>query len=103
MFLKQIFSGQLLKKSGKLDTDQFGLRFTSIINKYLDKPNRSYVKLKFSELEGKKIAIITVTKRAPKRVFIHPTKDEADFYIRLGNASHRLNPEEANEYIEQHW
>lgn len=94
---------KLLKKPGKLDNDQFGTRFTGIINRYLEKPNRSHVKLKIVKLDGKKIAIITVPKRAPKRVFIHPTKDEAEFYIRLGNASHRLNPEEANEYIEQHW
>jgi len=94
---------KLLKKTGKIDCDMFGLHFTNIINNYLGKQNRPYVKLYFVELEGNKIGVVTVPKRAPKEVYICPTKDNADFYIRLGNASHLLNTKQANEYIQQHW
>jgi len=91
---------RLLKKP---DTDAFGLHFTNIINNYLGKENRPYVKIRFETKKGKKIAVVTVPNRAPKPVFICSTKETADFYIRLGNASHRLNTRQANEYIKQHW
>ncbi len=94
---------KVIRKKGKSNVDLFGLRFTSIVCHYLGKQNRPYVKLNFTELEGKSIAVINVPNKAPKRVFIFPKKDVADFYIRLGNASHRLNTQEAADYIEQHW
>lgn len=91
---------KLLKKS---NDDAYGLHFTNIINNYLGKENRPYAEISFEEINGKKVAIVTIPNRAPKPIFISCSKESADFYVRLGNASHRLNAKEANEYIAQHW
>lgn len=95
---------KLIKKPDKLNTDLFRLRFASIIEKHLEKLTTEHIHLSFDEIEGKTIAIAHVPRRAPKEVFIcNSPGANPDFYIRLGNASHRLNKKETIEYIKQHW
>ena len=90
----------ILKRSS---TDAFELHFTNIINNYLGKENRSHVRIRFEELSGKEIAVVTVLGRAPNPVYVSPSKGEEEFYVRLGNSSHPMNVREATLYIKEHF
>ena len=87
----------------KASTDVFELHFTNQINKYLGKENRPYVKIRFEDLNGKKIAVVIVPNRAPDPVYIKPESGKEEFYIRLGNSSHPLNVRQAATYIKNHF
>ncbi len=82
--------------------DAFELHFTSVIGNYLGLENTTYVKIRFTEKEGKKIAVVVIPKKAPKEVFLTENKTP-HFYIRSGNSSRELNVKEAIEYVRQHW
>lgn len=82
--------------------DAFQLHFTSVIGNYIGLANTPYVKIRFTEKEGKKIAVVVIPEKAPKEVFL--TEDKTPhFYIRSGNSSRELNVKEAIEYVKQHW
>jgi len=85
----------------KPDKDAFELHFTNVINKYLGKENRPHAKIWFETLDKKIIAVVKVD-QSPNPVYIK-SKQEEEFYIRLGNSSHPLNVREANAYIKKHW
>jgi predicted HTH transcriptional regulator len=78
--------------------DVFAQHFTNIINNHLGRENRPYVTIRFNEIQGKKIAVVVVPKKAPNPVYTKVDGKE-QFYIRLGNASHPLNVREAATYI----
>ena len=82
--------------------DAFELHFTNVIGNYLGDENRPYVTMRFTEREGKKIAVVVVPKKAPKEVFL-TVNGEPSFFIRSGNSSRRLNVKETIEYVRQHW
>lgn len=82
--------------------DAFDLHFTNIIENYLGIENRPYVTMRFTERQGKKIAVVVIPKKAPKEVFL-TLDDEPFFYVRSGNSSRSLNIKEAIEYVRQHW
>lgn len=50
---------------------------------------------------GKPIAEIVVT-RSSKPIYVDP-EGKADFYIRLGNTTHILNPRQGHDYANDHW
>ena len=100
---RQIFGlGKDFAVIKKPSTDAFGLHFTNIINNYLGKENRPYVKIRFEKLDGKNIAIVKVPNRSPNPVYVRREGKE-EFYIRLGNSSHPLNVREATTYIKDHF
>ena len=82
--------------------DAFELHFTSVMGNYLGFENTTYVKIRFTEKEGKKIAVVVIPKQAPREVFLTENKTP-HFYIRSGNSSRELNVKEAIEYVRQHW
>ena len=82
----------------KASTDTFELHFTNIVNKYLGKENRPYVKIWFEDLDDKKIAVVVVPSRSPNPVYVK-SEGKEEFYIRLGNSSHPLNVRQAATYI----
>ena len=82
--------------------DAFDLHFTNIIENYLGIGNRQYVTMRFTERQGKKIAIVVIPKKAPKEVFL-TLDDEPYFCVRSGNSSRFLNTKEAIEYVRQDW
>jgi len=82
--------------------DAFKLHFTSVIGNYIGLENTPYVKIRFTEKEGKKIAVVVIPKKAPKEVFVTENKTP-HLYIRSGNSSRELNVKEAIEYVRQHW
>ena len=82
--------------------DAFGLHFTSVIGNYLGLENTPYVKLRFTERESKKIAVVVIPKKAPKEVFL-TENNTPHLYIRSGNSSRELNVKDAIEHVRQHW
>jgi hypothetical protein len=82
--------------------DAFELHFTTVIGNYLGFENTTYVKIRFTKKEGKKIAVVVIPKQAPREVFLTENKTP-HFYIRSGNSSRELNVKEAIEYVRQHW
>jgi len=85
----------------KHSLDQFELHFTNIINNYLGKINRPYVKIKFEKMDGKDIAIVQV-KKSTRPVYIK-SEGKTEFYIRSGNSCQPLDISEANLYIKDKW
>lgn len=85
----------------KPNIDGFELHFTGIINKYLGKQNRKYSRMSFITQNGKKIAIVTVTKSLHP-VFIK-SEGKPEFYVRMGNSCQLLDVEEATKYIKDHF
>jgi hypothetical protein len=88
-----------IKKSSE---DAFDLHFTNVIGNYLGIENRRYVTIRFTEKQGKKIALVVIPKKAPTEVFL-TVDHELYFYIRSGNSSRFLNMKDTIEYIRQHW
>jgi hypothetical protein len=85
----------------KPNADGFELHFTGLVGSYLGKPKRAYTRMSFETSEGKAVAIIKVEK-SPRPVFVkHEGRKE--FYVREGNLSQPLDPEEQSEYISGHW
>lgn len=82
--------------------DAFELHFTNVIENYLGAENGPYVRVRFTEKKGKKVAVVVIPKRAPKPVFL-TVDGEPSFHIRSGNSSRPLNVKEATEYVRQHW
>ena len=87
----------------KPSTDAFELHFTNIINNYLGKENRPYVKIRFEDLDGKKIGVVIVPNRAPEPVYVTSERGEEEFYVRLGNSSHPLSVRQAAAHIKNHF
>ena len=86
---------------GKKNRDGFELQLTEVINNYIGREYRGFIKVAFDELYNKEICYIEITK-SPKPVFIK--KDgESEFVIRAGNRTQTLDVKEATEYIKMHW
>jgi len=86
---------------GEANTDHFQLKFNSLVNNYLGKGKRKYVRLLFHDFKEKTIAFIDVRKcRTPTFV---KRNGRSEFYTRSGNSSEPLNPKETMEYIQDRW
>jgi len=82
-------------------TDEFELHLTNLINKYLGKPFRQFVNIRFEKVNKKVIAVVEV-KKAPRQVYFK-YEDKIEFYIREGNSCQPLNVSDSVEYIKDHW
>jgi hypothetical protein len=81
---------------------QLWLRDT--LETYLGKVATTDLAVSFESLDGAEVCRVDVTP-ADAPVFARPPKGNkaVDFYIRLGNSTRRLGPDELLEYKEQHW
>lgn len=92
-----------LKVLGEHTIDQFEQHFTNIIEKYLKAENVLNASIRFEDVEGKKIAVVEVPKKAPKPVYYRESEHEEPFYVRANNTTRRLPTSQIADYIKKHW
>lgn len=90
-----------LKNFKNRSLDEYAVHFTNVINSYLGKMFRPFIKLKFMPYEDKEIAVAYV-KEAPRPVYL-TYKRKKQFCIRSGNSTINLEMDEANSYIRNKW
>jgi predicted HTH transcriptional regulator len=73
----------------------------SLVNDAIGPQVSPYYKIRFEHLDGREVCVIDVD-RASERVFAKTEKGK-EFYVRSGNTTKSLDPEQTQEYIEQHW
>lgn len=81
--------------------DNFELHLTNVINNHLGKIVRALISLRFDQVNGKKVAIISIKKSSRPIYLKHEGKTE--FFIRSGNSCQPLDVSEATDYIKDHW
>lgn len=86
----------------KKNADGFELWLSDILANTLGPAAASKVQPAFEELEDCKLCRLDV-QAAAEPTFVRSSKGEADFYIRLGNSTRRLNTADAIEYTRNHW
>ena len=86
---------------GKKNRDGFELQLTEVINNYIGREYRGFIKVAFEELYHKEICYIEIRKSL-KPVFIK-NDGKREFVIRAGNRTQTLDVKEATEYIKMHW
>jgi len=93
----------LEKDLAQLDgsADKFELHITNVINNHLGKIKGTLVAVRFENIEGKQIAVLTV-KKSPRPVYLK-YEGKLDFFIKSGNSCQLLDVREATEYIKDHW
>lgn len=77
---------KFLQRLNSLVTDRIGIQFTP------------YVRARIDAAEGKKICIVDVSK-SPENAFMSGPKGK-EFYVRVGNTTRSLNPEETLAYTQ---
>lgn len=89
-----------IKKDRFENTDKFYLHFTNIIKEKLGKKYLRMINIQFVDVRGESVAQVDCLESdAP--VFLKPTKDEEEFYIRAGPASVQIRGSELVDYIEK--
>jgi hypothetical protein len=85
----------------KKNTDGFFQHLISLISSYIGAEFTSFAQITFENIENKTICIVKI-KSSPNPVFVKEG-EQRSFYIRSGNSSRELNPEEVFKYIQLHW
>lgn len=85
----------------KKNRDRFELQLTEVINNYIGREYRGFIKVAFEELNNRELCYIEIRK-SPKPVFIK-RDGKKEFVIRAGNRTQTLDVKEATEYIKMHW
>jgi len=86
--------GSLIKK----DADGFENHFTQIFRNMIGAEFRQFVKLNWSQLDGKECCVVSIAP-SHKPVYLKENNTE-EFYIRTGNGTTALKLSEANAYID---
>lgn len=87
-----------IKSLHRKDLDGFQQSLVNIIENYLGITSMKYLKIKFEEYNEKNVCLIDID-NSPKPVFLtHQSNQE--FYIRAGNTTKPLNPQEMLEYVQ---
>jgi len=81
--------------------DRFAQLLNSPIADYIGPEYARFVKLRTEGVDGKQVCVVDVDK-APEPAFIKGSKG-MEFYIRLGNTTRALDPEETVRYIDASW
>jgi len=82
-------------------TDQFAQLLASLITEHLGPQYAHLVKIRFETVEEKVVCRVDVA-RAPEPVYLKGTRGK-EFYIRVGNTSRALDPEQTVAYVEMNW
>jgi len=73
----------------------------SLIAEHIGAEYSGFIKIKLESLNGKYVCVIDVD-RAPDPVYLKSPKGK-EFFIRVGNTSRALDPEETVAYVSMHW
>ncbi|MBI2062524.1 MAG: putative DNA binding domain-containing protein [Candidatus Yanofskybacteria bacterium] len=87
--------GSLVKK----DADGFENHFTQVFHNMIGAEFRQFVKLNWSQVDGKECCIVSVSP-SHKPVYLKSDNRDEEFYIRTGNGTTALKLSEANAYID---
>lgn len=86
---------------GKKNRDGFELQLTEVINNYIGKKYRNFVKVAFEEAYQMEICYIEIRKSS-EPAFLNKNSKRV-FAVRSGNRTQSLDVKEATEYIKTHW
>lgn len=79
--------------------DRFEQKLNSLISDAIGAEYARLIKLRFEVADAKHVCVVNVDK-APESVFVKSDKgNERAFYIRVGNTTRSLNPEETMRYV----
>lgn len=82
--------------------DELEIILTNSVRDCLGKVNLPYIKTKFDRIDNKDIMIVRVYP-SPHPVYLKGGARNAEFYIRTGNSTQKLDVSEAPDYIKEHW
>jgi ATP-dependent Lon protease len=86
----------------KQDRDGFALWLNGLLDSLLGPTAVSNVRISFETLDGVTVCRVDV-ERGSTPTFARGAKGDADFYVRLNNATRLLNTAEALEYVRARW
>jgi predicted HTH transcriptional regulator len=86
----------------KKSRDGFENHLTMLVKTMIGLSFTKYVGVKFENIEGKDICILTVREGHKPAYLINGDKKE-DFYVRVGNSTQPYSMSETSEYIKTHW
>jgi len=81
------------------DADGFENHFTQIFHNMLGVEFRQFVKLNWSQVDGKECCVVSVSP-SHKPAYLKGDNNNEEFYIRTGNGTTSLKLSEANAYID---
>ncbi len=87
--------GSLIRK----DADGFENHFTQVFHNMIGAEFRQFVKLNWSQVDGKECCVATVSP-SRKPVYLKGDNNSEEFYIRTGNGTTSLKLSEANAFID---
>jgi len=82
--------------------DKFEQLLVGLISDRLGAEFSHLAKVRFTSVDEREICVVEVD-RAPEPVFTKETDGTASFYVRTGNATRSLNPEETTRYVAIAW
>ena len=86
---------------GDKNWDGWSQAFTNVVNNRIGKEFHKYIKPESVLIDGKTIVKIQV-KKSPKETYIDPDTN-AEFHIRAGTTTQKLNPKETTAYVRDHF
>jgi predicted HTH transcriptional regulator len=81
--------------------DRFGQLLSSLVTDHIGPEYARLVKLHTPGVNGKQVCVVDVDK-APEPAFVGSSRGK-EFYVRVGNTTRALDPEETMRYIELTW
>lgn len=82
--------------------DRFEQTLMNFVHSYIGPEFAAFIKVRFEQVDGQTVCIVDVDK-APEPVFMQGSQKEKKFYVRLGNTTRDLDPEETVRYIQMNW
>ena len=81
--------------------DRFEQTLMSLVRDRIGAEFAPFIKVRFEEIEGRTVCVVDVDK-APEPAFMEAPRGK-EFYVRLGNTTRSLDPEEAVRYVQMNW
>lgn len=81
--------------------DKFIQLIISLISEHIGAEYSGFIKVKLEALNGKYVCVVDVD-RAPEPVYLKTTKGK-ELFIRVGNTTRPLDPEQTVAYVSMHW
>jgi len=88
----QVFQGSL---------DRFEQTLTNLVHHHIGAEFAPFIKVRLEQTDGQAVCVVDVD-RAPEPAFMEGPRGK-EFYVRLGNTTRALDPEETVRYIQMNW
>jgi hypothetical protein len=82
--------------------DRFEQRLVRLIADSIGTEFSHLAKIRYEQLEGHELCVVNVN-RAPEPIFAKGPNGESSFYVRSGNATRSLDPEETTKFVAINW